>query len=50
MILVMLWVIIGNGWKLLAGYTGQSSFGAADFFGIRAYVAGLRNYHLGWSA
>lgn len=50
MILVLLWVTIGNGWNLLAGYTGQVSFGAAAFFGIGAYVAGLLNHHLEWSA
>ncbi len=50
MILVLLWVTIGTGWNLLAGYTGQVSFGAAAFFGVGAYTAGLLSHHLGLSA
>ena len=41
MILVLIWVIIGSSWNLLAGYTGQVSFGHAAFFGIGAYTAGI---------
>lgn len=41
MILVLLWVVIGSSWNLLAGYTGQVSFGHAAFFGIGAYTAGI---------
>ena len=50
MILVLLWVTIGTGWNLLAGYTGQVSFGAAAFFGVGAYTAGLLAHHLEISA
>lgn len=50
LILVLLWVSIGTGWNLLAGYTGQVSFGAAAFFGVGAYTAGLLSHHLGISA
>ncbi|MFH1061163.1 MAG: branched-chain amino acid ABC transporter permease [Pseudomonadota bacterium] len=50
MILVLMWVTIGNGWNILAGYTGQVSFGAAAFFGVGAYTAGLLAYHLEISA
>ena len=50
MIMVLLWVTIGTGWNLLAGYTGQVSFGAAAFFGVGAYTAGLLSFHLGVSA
>lgn len=50
LILVLLWVTIGTGWNLLAGYTGQVSFGAAGFFGVGAYTAGLLSHHLGISA
>lgn len=50
LILVLLWVTIGTGWNLLAGYTGQVSFGAAAFFGVGAYTAGLLSHHLGISA
>ncbi len=49
LILAFMWVIIGTAWNLIAGYTGQVSFGDAAFFGIGAYTAGLLNYHLFWS-
>ena len=41
MIIISLWVVIGSSWNLLAGYTGQVSFGHAIFFGVGAYTAGL---------
>ncbi len=41
LILVLIWVIIGSCWNLIAGYTGQVSFGQAAFFGIGAYTAGI---------
>ncbi len=41
MILVLMWVVIGTAWNLIAGYTGQVSFGDAAFFGTGAYTAGL---------
>lgn len=40
-ILFLMWVVIGSSWNILAGYTGQVSFGHAAFFGIGAYAAGL---------
>jgi len=40
-IIALMWVIIGSSWNLLAGYTGQVSFGHAIFFGTGAYTAGL---------
>jgi len=49
MILALMWVVIGTAWNLIAGYTGQVSFGDAAFFGTGAYTAGLINYHFGWS-
>ncbi len=49
-ILVLMWVTIGNGWNILAGYTGQVSFGTAAFFGVGAYTAGLLTHHLEISA
>ncbi|MBI4666024.1 MAG: branched-chain amino acid ABC transporter permease [Nitrospinae bacterium] len=49
-ILTLMWVVIGSAWNLLAGYTGQVSFGDAAFFGCGAYTAGLLTTHLGWSA
>jgi branched-chain amino acid transport system permease protein len=50
MILVLIWVVIGSGWNLIAGYTGQVSFGDAAFFGTGAYTAGLFAHKLGISA
>ena len=50
MILILMWVTIGTAWNLLAGYTGQVSFGTAAFFGTGAYTAGLLVTKLGWSA
>ena len=49
-ILALMWVVIGTAWNLIAGYTGQVSFGDAAFFGTGAYTAGLINFHYGWSA
>jgi len=40
-IMALMWVVIGSSWNLLAGYTGQISFGHAAFFGVGAYTAGL---------
>ena len=49
MILVLMWVVIGSGWNIIAGYTGQVSFGDAAFFGTGAYTAGLFATKLGIS-
>lgn len=49
-IISLMWVIIGSSWNLLAGYTGQVSFGHAIFFGTGAYTAGLCVTKLGISA
>jgi len=35
----------GLSWHLLAGYTGQYSFGHATFFGTGAYVLSVLSYH-----
>ncbi len=40
-IIALMWVVIGSSWNLLAGYTGQVSFGHAIFFGVGAYTAGI---------
>ena len=49
-IISLMWVVIGSSWNLLAGYTGQVSFGHAIFFGTGAYTAGLCSTKLGISA
>jgi len=48
-IIIFMWVVIGSSWNLLAGYTGQVSFGHAIFFGVGAYTAGLCVTKLGIS-
>ncbi len=50
LILFLMWVVIGSGWNVIAGYTGQVSFGDAAFFGTGAYTAGLFASKLGFSA
>ncbi len=49
-IITLIWVVIGSSWNLLAGYTGQVSFGHAIFFGVGAYTAGILATQLGISA
>jgi len=49
LIMVFLWTVLGVAWNLLAGYTGQVSFGHASFFGVGAYASGLLFSHLGLS-
>ncbi len=49
-ILFLMWVVIGSSWNIIAGYTGQVSFGHAAFFGAGAYAAGLLVQHFGMSA
>jgi branched-chain amino acid transport system permease protein len=45
LIFIMMWVVLGTSWNLLAGYTGQVSFGHAAYFGIGAYTAALPFLH-----
>ncbi len=45
LIFIMMWIILGTSWNLLAGYTGQVSFGHAAYFGIGAYTAALPFLH-----
>jgi branched-chain amino acid transport system permease protein len=49
LILFLLWVTIGSAWNIVAGFTGQVSFGHAAFFGAGAYASGLLWMHLGLS-
>lgn len=50
LIQILMWVVIGSCWNLIAGYTGQVSFGQAAFFGIGAYTAGIFHTELEISA
>ncbi len=46
MILIFISVIMGTGWNILGGYTGQYSVGHAAYFGIGAYTTLiLMQYH-----
>ncbi|RPH66463.1 MAG: branched-chain amino acid ABC transporter permease [Burkholderiales bacterium] len=45
MILVLIWVIIGSSWNLLAGYTGQFSLAPAAFAMLGGYTTALLAYH-----
>jgi branched-chain amino acid transport system permease protein len=48
LILAMMWVLLGQSWNLLGGFTGQVSFGHAAFFGVGAYTTGIL-VKSGWS-
>ncbi|MGH2945827.1 MAG: branched-chain amino acid ABC transporter permease [Solirubrobacteraceae bacterium] len=41
LIVACIWAIAGLGWNVLAGFTGQLSFGHAAFFGTGAYTMAL---------
>ena len=43
---ILIFVIMGESWNIISGYTGYFSFGQTFFFGIGAYVTALlaRNY------
>jgi len=45
LIFIMIWVVLGSSWNLLAGFTGLVSFGHAAYFGIGAYAAAIPFYH-----
>jgi len=40
-ILSLMWIVLGQSWNLLGGYTGQISYGHAAFFGVGAYTTGI---------
>ena len=48
LVLALLWVLLGQSWNLLGGFTGQVSFGHAAFFGVGAYTTGIL-VKSGWS-
>jgi branched-chain amino acid transport system permease protein len=41
LIMVFLWVLLGQSWNLLGGFTGQVSYGHAAFFGVGAYTSAI---------
>lgn len=40
-IYILIYAIVGEGWNLISGFTGQTSFGHAAYFGIGAYTVGV---------
>lgn len=46
LVYILIYAMVGEGWNLISGFTGQTSFGHAGYFGIGAYtVAVLGNYY-----
>jgi branched-chain amino acid transport system permease protein len=41
LVMSLLWIVLGQSWNLLGGYTGQISYGHAAFFGVGAYTTGI---------
>jgi branched-chain amino acid transport system permease protein len=41
LIMSFLWILLGQSWNLLGGYTGQISYGHAAFFGVGAYTTAI---------
>ena len=41
LILSLMWIVLGQSWNLLGGFTGQISYGHAAFFGVGAYATGI---------
>lgn len=41
LVLMVVWSILGMGWNIIGGYSGQISMGHATFFGIGAYSVAL---------
>ena len=40
-IYILIYAMVGEGWNLISGFTGQTSFGHAAYFGIGAYTAAV---------
>ena len=41
LIYVLIYAMVGEGWNLISGFTGQTSFGHAGYFGIGAYTVAV---------
>jgi branched-chain amino acid transport system permease protein len=39
--MVFIYILMAQGWNLIAGYTGQISMGGNSFFGLGAYTTGI---------
>ena len=40
-IYILIYAMVGEGWNLISGFTGQTSFGHAAYFGIGAYTVAV---------
>lgn len=47
-IYMLIYAMVGEAWNLITGFTGQTSFGHAAYFGIGAYTSTilLENFHI----
>ncbi len=47
-IYILIYAMVGEAWNLITGFTGQTSFGHAAYFGIGAYTSTilLENFHI----
>jgi len=50
LVVALLIALVGQGWNLLGGYSGQYSFGHAAFFGTGAYVTAVLQVRYGINA
>ncbi len=41
MILILIWAMVGTGWNVIGGYTGQVSNGHSLYYGVGAYAVAL---------
>lgn len=48
-IMFLIFAGLGEGWNIITGFTGQTSFGHAAFFGIGAYTSTILFYKFGIS-
>lgn len=49
LILILIWSILGMGWNVIGGFTGQVSNGHCMFYGFGAYSVGLTLQYFNWS-
>ena len=40
-IYILIYAMVGEGWNLISGFTGQTSFGHASYFGLGAYTVAV---------
>jgi branched-chain amino acid transport system permease protein len=50
MVMALIITLAAQGWNILGGVAGQTSFGHAFFFGIGCYTAAMLQFHFGLNA